>query len=387
MLIWVIGRGFPDKGNNMRGSFELEQARLLSEYGAGENKVTYITAAFHPYKRIRKWGFCTFREGSIQVFATSVFYAPERVHLHLKRFQTKIWKNLLTRAEQETGIPDIIHVHYPSMITIADPILEYKKRGTKVVATEHWTKVLTNNLDSFQKAQLKDYTEGADRFLCVGNPLKDAVERITNTQREIGIMPNVVSDLFKPRNACVADSRYRFVAVGRLVPHKQMDKVVRAFSKAFAGSEDADLYIVGDGTERKKLQAIVEEEKLEGKVMLAGTLCRQETAEIVSGSDALICFSRLETFGVPVIEAWACGKPVIASDCLGFAEYWNEDLGIVVPHDDVDALARAMVFMRDNGRKRYDAESIARYAAKNFGEQAIYQKLMAVYSSTIDTAM
>lgn len=376
MKIWVIGRNYPTKKNRMNGSFELEQAKLLAKYG---NKVSYVTCVFHPFKKIKKWGYCTFKEQEINVYAESTPYFLERMYVHLPGFQGRIWKRLLACVEEEEGIPDIIHIHYPAMITIPEVVLAYQKKGTKIVTTEHWSKVLNNTLDSFQKEQLIKYVNGADVTLCVGQTLKEAIRKIVKTDKEITVVPNIVSDRFflsvKERKE---SKNYKFVTVGRLSPVKQIDRIVQAFSKAFADNSGVELIIIGDGGERKKIEKIIEGGKVSEQVKITGTLSRDKVAELLQEADTLVCFSKYETFGVPVIEAWACGKPVIVSDTLGFLEYWNADLGYIVSHRDVEELAEAMREMYDN-RKKYDAKKISNFAIDNFGELAVYQKLMDVY--------
>lgn len=111
MNIWVIGRSYPIKQNKMRGSFELEQAQLLAK---GNNKVTYIAVIFHPINKVKKWGFCSFKDGQVNVYVESIPFTPERMHIHLSKLQGNVWRRLFRKIEFEQGIPDIIHVHYPA---------------------------------------------------------------------------------------------------------------------------------------------------------------------------------------------------------------------------------------------------------------------------------
>lgn len=381
MRIWVIGRSYPTKQNKMRGSFELEQAKLIASYG---HDVSYIAAIFHPINKVKKWGYLHFDDGNVAVYTESLFYAPERMHLHLRFFQMKVWKCLLSKVEKERNLPDIIHIHYPGMVSIPEAILAYQKRGVKVVVTDHWSKTLMNTMDSFQRMQLITYANRADAVLCVGHPLREAIMKITCTKKNVQVIPNMVSPIFKPNLQEKQKGIYNFISVGRLESVKQIDMVVAAFAKGFAGKEDIQLTIVGDGKERGRIEKIIEKCQVKNQVHLTGVLSREETAKKVASSDALICFSRLETFGVPVIEAWACGKPVIASDGLGFLEYWNDELGYVVHHNDVEGLCESMEKIYLN-RVKYDSKIIAQFAEDNFGEKAVYEKLQDVYLSIVRT--
>ena len=84
MKIWVIGRNFPTKQNNLSGSFELEQAQMLSRLGERNHEIAYISAVFHPYKKIKKWGYCSFHDKDIAVYTESVPFFPDRFHVHMK---------------------------------------------------------------------------------------------------------------------------------------------------------------------------------------------------------------------------------------------------------------------------------------------------------------
>lgn len=247
MNIWVIGRSYPTKQNKMRGSFELEQAKMLANHG---HHVSYIASIFHPIKKVKKWGYCKFKDENLNVYTESVFFTPERMHLHLKFFQGKVWHRLLNKVENEQGIPDIIHVHYPGMVSIPETVLVYQKKGTVVVITDHWSKTLMNSMDSFQRKQLIKYANQADAVLCVGQPLKKSIERITGTKRTVQVVPNIVSSLFKYSDQETKSVNYTFISIGRLEPGKQIDRITLAFGETFAGKENIHLTIVGDGSER-----------------------------------------------------------------------------------------------------------------------------------------
>ncbi|MCD8231082.1 MAG: glycosyltransferase [Clostridiales bacterium] len=377
MNIWVIGRSYPTDKNKMRGSFELEQVTMLAKRG---HSVVYIACVFHPINKVKKWGYTSWQENGLSVCVYSQFYAPDRIKLHWKALQEKRWRQLLKYAEETGGLPDVIHIHYPGMITEPVVINEYQKRGTMIVVTDHWTRTLVNDLDNHQRNQLCWYAREADEFICVGEPLKQAVKAITGVEREISVIPNVVSDIFKPGRTVSSNKTYRFIAVGRLAPVKQFDGIIKAFSMKFKGNEDVKLTIIGGGKLMPDLKKLSLELGVSQQVEFTGTLSREDVAKRVATADCLICFSRLETFGVPVIEAWACGIPAIGTDCLGFLEYYNDSFGYIVSHDSVDELAEAMERVAVN-RESYSKEYISIFAKENFGEDAVYKKLMKIYTS------
>ena len=292
-------------------------------------------------------------------------------------------RDVLLCVEENTGTPDVIHVHYPTLLTQPEAVLSYKAKGTKVVATEHWTAVQTGQINSHELNQLKLYVSESDQFICVGKPLKDNIQKLTQTEQELCIVPNVVPNFFKCKEKDWGD--FRFVAVGRLVPVKQFDRLIETFWKAYAGDKSVTLTIVGGGKEYRHLNEQIDKLGAAEQIRLTGTLPRNQTAEIISNSDVLVCYSRLETFGVPVIEAWYCGIPVIASDAIGFAEYFDESMGFLVSKDDDEKLQKSLLRIRKEYGK-YSRQYIHSFAENNFSEAAVYKKLMDIYNENIYAA-
>ncbi|MBP3819899.1 MAG: glycosyltransferase family 4 protein [Butyrivibrio sp.] len=373
MKIWVIGRSYPEKNNRMSGSFELEQAKLLANKG---HDVTYIACVFHPFRKVKKWGFCSWDEENIHIYTYSQFYFPGKLRIYVDSFQKKIWRILLEGVEKQQGTPDIIHVHYPTLLTHPSVILGYRQKGTRIIVTEHWSKVQMGQVNDHELKQLKKYVSEADHFICVGKPLKEKIQELTQTKREIIVLPNVVPDYFICRKKDWDD--FRFVAVGRLVPVKQFDKLIRAFWKAYSCEKNVTLTIIGGGCENKQLRKMIDKLGASEQINLTGTLTRNETAERISSSDVLVCYSRYETFSVPVIESWYCGLPVIASDAIGAAEYFDESLGLLIPNNDDNKLIVSLIKIK-NDYEKYSRELIHSFAENHFSEKEVYEKLMKVY--------
>lgn len=374
MKIWVIGRSYPQEINNMQGSFELEQAKMLAKYG---NDVSYVACVFHPFKKVKKWGFCHWTEDHIRVFSNSQFYAHERMKLHLARFQSSVWREFLKKVERETGTPDVIHVHYPANITVAKDILAYKEKGVKIVCSEHWSQVLTKSIDSHESQQLKEYVEGADAFICVSPPLKKAVQDITGTKQTIHTIPNIINDCFQPSDE--KKDGFHFIAVGVLFPNKQFDGIIRAFAATFRDNKEVGLTVVGSGIEERRLKELACALGVESQIVFTGRLSRENTAREVGSSHVLVSYSRLETFCVPIIEAWACGLPVIATTSCPVVEQWDDLLGIQISPSDEEQLGQQMKNMYEH-YSWYQSDYIIRFARDNYSEQVIYNSLMNIYN-------
>lgn len=374
MVIWVVGRNYPLPDNDMQGSFELEQAKMLARYG---NDVHYIACSLHPIKKIKGSGFKSWDDEGVKVTVLSAFFAPRVYPFYFVKGRNKHWTRLFSEVEKKSGTPDVIHVHYPAMLMIADLLGRYHERGVHIVATEHWTKVLRKKLDSIELKEYKKYCKVLDKILCVGSPLKNSVKELMGMDADL--VPNIVNALFRPSDK--PHEGFRFVAVGRLVKLKQFDKVIEAFCDCFLGQKNITLTIIGNGEEKDNLKHIINIRQAEDQVQLLGSQSREKTAELVSNSDNLICYSLFETFGVPIIEAWACGLTTTAtSTAAAVIDNYDERLGVVVDHRNIESLKMGLHYVREH-KDEYNKQFIIDYTKSRFSEAAIYKRLMSIYLS------
>ena len=135
MKIWVIGRGYPIPENKMLGSFELDQARLLARNG---NDVCYLALMLGPFAHNYPRGFRNFQEDGINIFTYSHIYFPGRLGVYLEKYEDRCWQKLFDQAIAANGLPNIIHIHYPSLLSSINIIEKYRQKGVKIFATEHW---------------------------------------------------------------------------------------------------------------------------------------------------------------------------------------------------------------------------------------------------------
>jgi teichuronic acid biosynthesis glycosyltransferase TuaC len=132
------------------------------------------------------------------------------------------------------------------------------------------------------------------------------------------------------------------VYVGRFVEAKGMRELLAAFTRLAAASPRRMLALVGDGVMREELAARVTASGLSDRIRLPGGLPPDQVAQWICASDVLTLPSWSEGYPNVVVEAVACGRPVVATDVGGTREILNETNGILVPPRDIDALAQAL---------------------------------------------
>jgi glycosyltransferase involved in cell wall biosynthesis len=156
-----------------------------------------------------------------------------------------------------------------------------------------------------------------------------------------------------------------------------VDVLLKAFAQACRG-QAVRLRIAGEGSERAKLERLRDQLQLSDQVQFIGRLTRPEARDLIQGSHAVVSSSYVETFGVTLIEAFACGRPVVATRSGGPTFLVNAHNGILTTPGDVNGLAAALQSMIAD-YQRFDPAAIRAACADQYGAAAVVRRLEAVY--------
>ena len=157
------------------------------------------------------------------------------------------------------------------------------------------------------------------------------------------VIPNPIADQFlRIPGTNGKPSGHTVVAMGRMEPQKGFDMLLRAFAQCAPKYPDWCLKIVGEGSERQRLNTIVAELQLKDRITLERVV--KEPEKVLRSSDLFVLSSRYEGFPMVLLEAMACGLPVVSFDCpSGPGEMIRQGVdGFLVPPNDVDALAATL---------------------------------------------
>jgi len=186
------------------------------------------------------------------------------------------------------------------------------------------------------------------------NVSRAAVERYIRVgaapKNKIRFMPNGIDTAkFKPnkavgqrlRNELGVDNYFVWLAVGRFEEAKDYPNMLRAFSMIVSKKLDVVLLLVGQGSLMEEVKKLASELKLEDKVRFLGV--RRDVPDLMNAADTYVMSSAWEGMPMVLLEAGACGLPVVATDVGGNSEVvLNGKTGFIVPPRNPEALAQAM---------------------------------------------
>jgi glycosyltransferase involved in cell wall biosynthesis len=214
---------------------------------------------------------------------------------------------------------------------------------------------------------------------------KEQAEWFKPMSSRVVVMPNPVRACKGNQNTQAART-FTVVGAGRLSLEKGFDLLLTAFSKVHKEHPEWNLVIYGDGPERPVLERQISELNLDRKVRLPGV-----TTDLTTHLRTAGCFvlsSRFEGFPMVLVEALACGCPVVATNCTDsiseIVQYGRN--GLLIPSEDTDSLTNALeLVMEDailratleaNGPdsvRKFDIDSVADHWEKLFQEIASEQ--------------
>ena len=136
------------------------------------------------------------------------------------------------------------------------------------------------------------------------------------------------------------DTSVTIKSLGRFVPKKGFDVLLRALAKILAQGVDARLEIGGSGSEGRALYALADALELHDRVTFPGWV--DDVGAFLADAQLFVLPSRDEPFGIALLEAMACGVPIVATRTSGPLEILSEDMAYFVPSGDAERLAASL---------------------------------------------
>jgi glycosyltransferase involved in cell wall biosynthesis len=231
----------------------------------------------------------------------------------------------------------------------------------------------------------------SDRVIVLTRALKASVESFTGASDKITVIPNGVdaSDFTLADNPSHFDPD-QILFVGVVRPVKGVDVLLRALKLLADRGRATRLIVVGEAfygsyqQEEGRLRQMTRDLGIADRVQFVGKKHPPELTRYMQQSAALVLPSHLESLGLVLVEALACGTPVVATRCGGPEDIVNEHVGVLVPPQDADALAAGIEQVLDR-RATYDSVALREYALGKFGIDSVAARLHDVYTDVVSS--
>ncbi|MDI1353641.1 MAG: glycosyltransferase [bacterium] len=381
--ILFISSWYPNRNNPTHGIFNLYFALAAARY----NKVSVLNVCSEvdlqaPLELIET------NENSI--VTVNAYYRKLNSTFPLisqivKRFRVlRAFDKAYQQIVRAAGKPDLIQLNVVLPMGVGAFHLS-KKHNIPYVINENWSGYCVedgNYRGKMQQFYTRKIVKGARKIMPTSTYLMEAMLK-HDLNGNYSVVPNVVDvSVFKPSER-VPDSVTRLIHISSLNDReKNVSGLIRAFHKASLKQRELELVIVGEGIDKTSYEGLVRELALSSKVKFTGRLMSEELVSEINHADALVMFSNYETFCLVIIEAFACGKPVITSNAGAIKTYMQPDLGIMVNKGNEEELEEAMLKFVEI-KSRFDHEAIRKFAVDNYSYETIGKTLSDIYHTVL----
>jgi len=264
--------------------------------------------------------------------------------------------------------PDVLHLHLPNPSAFWALCLPAARRIPWVV---HWqSDVMTPKSHWIIKLAYRLYAplesallRKAERIIATSPPYLETSKPLRQVNSKCAVVPLGIDDRFGhrelnpsascPQSEVASDDAnpkpLKVLAIGRMAHYKGFDVLLRALAQA----QHIELDLIGEGEQSRSLQHLAESLKLGERARFHGALSDEAKDKLLAACDCLCLPStdRTESFGIVILEAMSAAKACVVSDITGSGVTWlvdNQKTGLVVPTNDVSALAEALRLLRDD---------------------------------------
>lgn len=367
------------------GIFEFQQANALHNagYQVGVIAPGVITSRF----AFRRYLYPDFEQANgypvyrryVRKFYPQRWVRPERSI----PFYQNLGVDLYQLYKNAFGKPDVMHAHNIQFAGfIAKSIHDLD--AVPYVITEHSTDFTKALASTDWSGKLEACIDKAFKITAVSQAFADTILKIKRF-RNIDVLHNIVdSSLFdKPlKDRQDQNENYTFLNIAEINRRKNQSSLIEAFAAHFKGKR-VSLRIGGTGPLASQLKKLSRRLGVEKQVAFLGYLDRRSVLREMQGADCFVLSSLEETFGVVLIEALACGTPVIGSRCGGPEDIVNEKNGLLVAPGDTAALGAAMVQMAQS-KGQYLAEDLREECRTRFGKEAFVASASRLYAKAME---
>jgi len=372
MNILLLTHSYPDKNQKWRGVFVKEQVKALSlEHNV---IVVFFKVDYSHFAPFSSFTFSKKQSGRITEYEVTINKSfPVITQL---KYLSNTYRFIRKEILNHNNI-DIIHSHLSYPAGFLGTIIQIREKIPNIITEHTWIKKYFRS--SLHKLCVHYAIKKSSGIVAVSEALKKDISLFC--KRSIIVIPNVI-DLNKFRIS--EKNRTGTFNIGILGGMGNYRKGLDILINAVSQLKDMDLmvHIGGEGVLLEKFKMLSHELNVYEKCKFYGEILTENISGFYSRLDAFVLASRDETFGVVIVEAMACGIPVIASDCGGPREIITPETGLLVEKENPEDLAKAILFMSEN-LNTFKSDLIRKYAQEKYGQNSFVKDITKLYNDVL----
>ena len=279
---------------------------------------------------------------------------------------------------------DIVHMHMPNPAAA----FAYLVSGCRIplVLTHHSDTIGRENIRRLSEPFVQEAMRRASRIIVTSARYADTSAELESHRNKIDVIPyGIDPSKFEETEPITVNNIQRnygpriVLAIGRLVPFKGFEILIRAMQKV-----RGNLLLIGEGPLRKHLEGVARECGISGRVFFMGKIDNAQIANYLSAADvfSMPSISRAESFGIVQLEAMAAGVPVVNTSIdSGVPDISLDGItGMTVPPGDARAVAHALTTLLADREKRLRLGEAGKVRVREeFSEARMSISTMQVY--------
>lgn len=271
----------------------------------------------------------------------------------------------MRRVMREWGRPDLIHTQDAQAYYVMKALHRLR---IPFVISQHWSGFMEQLLDRASVRRFRWAFDHAVRVLPTNKFAETDYERY-DLNPPTRWLPNVVDgDVFRPAEKPVREP-YLLHASG-LTREKRVPEIIQAFARVRAQRPEAVLEIAGDGKNRSQVESHAKRELPRGSYRFLGLLSKSQLADRMRQASGFVLASDAETFGCVLMEAMACGCPVLTTRIGGIPAVVREGEGLFAEVGNIDHIAQGMLALLD-GTHGLDLPRISVETCRRFSRAVV----------------
>lgn len=294
----------------------------------------------------------------------------------------KIWKRQYLKAFEQYmdyyGKPDVIHAYSLLGLIAAGRI--HRKYNIPIIYTE----VLGAFISGDVSPRLVRAAKNTMDLIVEANAESEGMIEALSLRFGIKarLLPMYIStDYFKP--AFCKSPELTIISIGSPAYKKGLDILIRAFALVVKTYPEARLILVDEIPDKEVIDPLIERFELKDHITFVGIVPYDEIPDLLNQSDILVSASRVETLGNTMIEALACGIPVVATETPGSRFVLSPETGRIVPQEDFKKMAQELIEVYQK-IEEFPPNQLHDYANSRFDKQVVLPQWIALYKDVIN---